>query len=130
MSFGIGLGDIIAVSDKAWKLYQLCSHSSEQFTAISTQVGLLHIVLKQNKENVEKTRLTSEKRTDLAVLITGCDDVLNALEKLLDKYESFSTKEQSVWNQFKLGLEDVTKLQQKLDTNIGLLTAYNVSLAK
>ncbi|MCJ1386437.1 hypothetical protein MMC17_009563 [Xylographa soralifera] len=83
MSFGFGIGDIIAVSDKAWKLYQLCS----------------------------------------------CDDVLNALEQLLDKYEAFSTKEQSVWNQFKLGLEDITKLQQKLDTNIGLLTAYNASLA-
>ncbi|MCJ1402194.1 hypothetical protein MMC11_005414 [Xylographa trunciseda] len=70
-----------------------------------------------------------EKCSDLAVLIKACDEVLNALERLLDKYEAFSTKEQSVWDQFKLGLEDVTKLQQKLDTNIGLLTAYHISLA-
>ncbi|MCJ1387951.1 hypothetical protein MMC18_000794 [Xylographa bjoerkii] len=129
MSFGFGIGDIIAVSDKAWKLYQLCSQSSEQFTELSSQAALLHIVLKQNKENVEKTKLTPEKSSDLVVLIKGCDNVLDALEKLLDKYEAFSTREQSVWNQFKLGLEDTVKLQQKLDTNIGLLTAYNVSLA-
>ncbi|MCJ1289128.1 hypothetical protein MMC34_000660 [Xylographa carneopallida] len=111
MSFGFGIGDIIAISDKAWSLYQLCSQSSEQFATISSQAGLLHVVLKQNKENIEKIRLTPEKHADLTVLMKGCDDVLSALEILLNKYEAFSTKEQSVWNQLKLGLEDVTKLQ-------------------
>ncbi|MCJ1282870.1 hypothetical protein MMC26_002196 [Xylographa opegraphella] len=128
MSFGFGIGDIIAVAGKAFMLYQLCSQSSEHFMAISSQAGLLHIVLKQNKENVEKTKLTPEKSADLAMLIKACDEVLNDLAKLLEKYEAFSTKEQSVWNHFKLGRENVTKLQKTLDTNIACLTAYNVGL--
>ena len=128
ISFGLGIGDIIAVSERAWNIYKLCTSSSPIFAGISDKVASLHVVLKQNKENLEKATIDQDEKRGLGTLIKGCDEILSELETLVTKYDKFSMKEQSVWDQLRLDCEDVSKLQARLDTSVNLLTSFNVAL--
>jgi hypothetical protein len=67
----------------------------------------------------------------------GCQNVLNELQRILDKNTEFSSKSGSVskriirvWKRLKWDLEDINKLQSRISTNIGFLNAFNGLLTR
>jgi len=68
MSFGFGVSDFIAVGDLAPTAYRAYRDVPEQFAAISTEVGSLHLVPKE-VDCTWKEQLPAEKEIELVQII-------------------------------------------------------------
>ena len=53
MSFGIGIGDILKVSQLAYQLWKACTESATEFSELSGQLNTLHRLLKAPVQEVE-----------------------------------------------------------------------------
>lgn len=142
MSFGYGVGDIIAVSKLAWKVYRSCQDSGDEFKALSGEVLSMHALLRETAEETEvahirKNKADSKKKkkpgkegTDIDIIIDGCNGVLADTEKLLEKYASLGTHSQRVWDRVKFGAEDINGLRIRFISNITLLTSYKAEVIR
>ncbi|KAJ6464527.1 hypothetical protein C8R45DRAFT_1064248 [Mycena sanguinolenta] len=104
MSFGFGVGDIVLVTNLAWKLYKGCKDSSQDFRRMSMEIASLHA-------------------DRLSTLIQGCLASPQELEALYIRYESLSTQRQRTWDRMRFGLADLSEVRQRLMLNTTLLTS-------
>lgn len=130
MSFGFGIGDFITISTLAWRTYKSCKDSSDNFNSISSEVASLHIVLKEVEESLSGQTLSGSQETQLRTLGNGCNDVLNDLNMLVEKYNSFGTNSQRTWDRVKWGREDIQSIRERLISNITMLNTFNAILTK
>jgi hypothetical protein len=159
MSIGYGVGDFITILQQANKIRERFVDAPGQFKAISdewatpsghildaywliSRVRSLSIILEDVKVVLSKRDLTSEQRKDLVDIFVGCCDVLNTLDKLLDKYQelgsdpkvcdphNLSFKVRRGWKRLKWEPEDVKELRSRITSNISLLNVFNGQLHK
>jgi hypothetical protein len=131
MSFGFGLGDIIALSALAWNCYESCRDSSEQFQRILGEVGNLKAVLDETMEAVQDNRPLSPTREErLMRVMEECQQVLIDLEKLLNSYESMNTQIQRTWDRFRFGMEDVASVRSRLISHTTTLGALSQGILR
>jgi hypothetical protein len=86
--------------------------------------------------------LTSEQRQKLVSIIVGCYNVLNTLNKTLERYEelspdpkdevskSFRFKVRKGWKRLRWEPGDVKELRSRITSNISLLNAFNGQLTR
>jgi len=101
------------------------------------RVRSLTIILQDVEIVLSERELTGQQSADLRDIADGCRNVLNELEKLLDKYrelgsgpESVGKRVKKVWKRLKWEPEDIQELRSRISTNIGLLNAFNGRLAR
>jgi hypothetical protein len=129
MSFGVGVGDLITLPILAWNVYKLCRDSSSEFQNIKGDVAALHAVVKETEE-LDELNLSAEQKLRLETLKKNCQDVLLELKTLVDGYESLGTQAQRTWDRLRWGLEDVTKVREKMVSSTTLLGAFNSTVVK
>lgn len=125
MSFGFGIGDILAVGQLSWRLYKKCKDSSENYTELSSAVLTLHGVIKETEELFEKQDVTPEQKVRMATCRQGCEGVLKDLEGLLTRYESLGTRSQRTFDRMGFGMQDMKSLHLRLISNVSMLEAFN-----
>ena len=126
-----GIGDVVLLGTLTWKLYRSCKESSNEFNRIASEVASLHVVIKETEENLQESQgLSLSRDARLTILVDGCKDVLNDLEKLLENYESLGTQAQRTWDRMRWGLEELADVRSRIISNTTLLTAFNSSLTK
>jgi hypothetical protein len=132
MSFGYSVGDFIAVTALAYKVYKSCSGASESFRNISAEVRSMQLVLEETQDLISENKQSLEPRrvARLVEIKDGCHDVLRDLERLLEKYESLGSDKQRTRDKVKWGLEEVSEVRERLSINVNLLTSFNMALAK
>jgi hypothetical protein len=132
MSFGYSIGDIIAVSTLAYKVYKSCDGATESFRNIAGEVRSMQLVLQETQDLISENKQSLEPKrvARLVEIKDGCHEVLRDLEKLLEKYESLGSDNQRMRDKAKWGLEEVSEMRERLSININLLTSFNTALAK
>jgi hypothetical protein len=126
MSFGYGVGDVMAVATLAWNIYRVCKDSPNDFRNVSNEVLSLHLVLKETDELIaEVIKDDADAASRLHEMATGCKSVLDELQGLLDKYQSMGTQTKRTWDRLQWGLEDIATIRSRLVSHTGLLTAFN-----
>lgn len=65
MSFGYSIGDFIAVGELALKIYRDYRDAPAQFSAISTEVGSVYLVLKDVDNSIRERELSPDKAAEL-----------------------------------------------------------------
>ncbi len=132
LGFGFGIMDLIVVTKLTWDLYKSCRDSSEDFKRLSTEVGTLHVVLKETEDYVTENpdKMDSERKRRLAVLTNGCKATLEDLQRLVLNYESLGTHAQRTWDRMRWGLSDISDVRKRLISNATSLGAFASSLAK
>jgi hypothetical protein len=131
MSFGYGVGDVIAVTTLAWNIYKMCKESPGVYKTISSETLSLHVVLRETDELiVEETARDAEAATRLNQISMGCKEVLDDLQGLLDKYNSLGTQAQRTWDRMEFGMEDIATIRSRLISHAGMLTAYNAAVTR
>lgn len=91
VGFGVGVGDILVLSQLCWKVYKKCKDSGSNFAELSTQVSSLYTVIKETEELAAQQSLEKEQQARLSTCCQGCEVVVKDLDKLLTKYESLGT---------------------------------------
>jgi tRNA C32,U32 (ribose-2'-O)-methylase TrmJ len=102
------------------------------------RVRSLSIVLQDVEVLLSEHELTSEQKTELRQIATGCRNVLDKLEKTLDKYGELSSetgrsigkKMKRVWKRLKWEPEDIKELRDSIVANVMLLNTFQGKLAR
>ena len=131
MSFGYGVGDIMAISRLAFKVYTACKDAPDDYRNISDEVKSLHIIINKAAQHFESATLSTSSRQEGQEVLKGCQNVLEDLDCLIGKYSSLSSAStsqvvQRVWlgAGLVLGTEDIATLRARLTSNTTLLNGF------
>ena len=123
MSFGWGVGDIIAISGLAVKVYRAYKDAPEDYRHISGEVESLQILIDKASQHFKSNTRDSKSRNEGQKALQGCKHVLEDLNSLIEKYNGSASSSQ-VFNRIKLGTEDIATLRARLILNTGLLNGF------
>ena len=125
MSFGYGVGDIMAISRLAVKVYTAYKDAPDDYRNISDEVVSLDIIIKKAARHFESTTLSHDEQQEGLEVLKGCENVLKDLDSLIGKYQSLASISTSqVLQRVKLGTEDIATLRARLISNTGLLNGF------
>jgi hypothetical protein len=101
------------------------------------RVAGLYIVLDDVARSSPVCDLNKQQRTDLAVLIQGCQDVLNTFDTILQKQgvlegkcSGFRSKSKRAWERLKWDQGEISELRNRLVSKTTLLDAFNSSISR
>lgn len=135
MSFGYGIGDIIAVSQLAWKAVQNTREACGQHDELTRDVASLHSVLDRLKaEAIKPESLLQEiqdiEKQELEHIVNGCTQVLKTLNGILEKYSSLSEEKRSMtklWQRVRFGngeMQDLSKIRMQIASQSASLALF------
>jgi len=130
MSFGYGIGDIIAISKLALDVYNVYKDAPDDFRNISDEIKSLHIIVDSDslKAKLQDPNLALSEREGLREILQGCSHVLKDLDDLLIKYKGLGSSSEGsssrALDRLKWGQEDIAKLRARLTCNTTLLNAF------
>lgn len=137
MSFGFSIGDFITAIGLANKIRKEFVDAPSQFKDISDEVRSLSIILQDVEVVLSEQELNTQEKTEMKEIADGCRNVLDKLEKTLDKYgelksspESVGKKVKRVWKRLKWEPEDIRELRSRIVANITLLNTFQERLAR
>jgi len=127
MSFGVGVGDFLAVSRLALDVYTAYKDAPEDFRNISDEIKSLHIIIDRNKDKFQDKTLNSDDQIQLREILQGCTNVLRDLDKLHIKYMSLGSARGSssqAIDRIKWSQENISELRARLTSNATLLSVF------
>ena len=125
MSLGCSLGDIMAISELAVKVYTAYKDAPGDYSNISDEVKSLDIIINNAAQHFKSTTLSDSKRLKGQEVLRGCQKVLEDLNSLIVKYNSLASASTSrVFTRIKLGTEDIATLRARLTSNTTLLNGF------
>ncbi|KFY46625.1 hypothetical protein V494_00395, partial [Pseudogymnoascus sp. VKM F-4513 (FW-928)] len=137
MSFGFGVGDFIAAIELANKIRKEFVGAPGQFKAISDETRSLLIVLQDADAAYPNEELSTDQKRDLEDIDKGCRNVLDELQRIVDKNSevgiacgSVGKRIKRVWKRLNWKPEDINELRSRISTNISLLNAFNGRLTR
>ncbi|KFY69225.1 hypothetical protein V496_00421 [Pseudogymnoascus sp. VKM F-4515 (FW-2607)] len=137
MSFGFSVGDFITAIELANKIRKEFVDAPSQVKAVSDEIRGLSIVLQDADIAFPKQELNTDQKRDLEAIDKGCRNVLNELQRILDKhselgseYASVGKRIKRVWKRLNWKPEDIDELRSRISTNIGFLNAFNGRLTR
>jgi len=148
MSFGISIGDIIALGKLATRIGQRFLNAPGQFRAISDEsvapscqlaetytrivrVRCLSIVLQDVEIVLPERRLTSKQKSELDGIAQGCRNILDELEEILGRYQELDSSAnylggmpRRVWKTLKWDLKEIDGIRGRISSNILLFNTF------
>ena len=125
MSLGGSVGDIMAISGLAVKVYTAYKDAPGDYRNISDEVKSLDIIINNAGQHFQSTNLSDNKRQEGQEVLRGCQRVLEDLDALIEKYNGLaSTSTSQVFKRIKLGTEDIATLRARLTSNTTLLSSF------
>ena len=119
------MGDIMAISGLALKVYTAYKDAPDGYRNISDEVESLDIIIKKAAQHFESTTLSENSQQEGQKVLKGCQNVLEDLYSLIIKYNSIaSTSSSQVLQRIKLGAEDIATLRARLTSNTTLLNGF------
>ncbi|CAD6578141.1 MAG: hypothetical protein ASARMPRED_008550 [Alectoria sarmentosa] len=127
MSFGYSIGDVVSITQLAWKTVQNARKACGEHDELTREVLGLHVVLRRLEQEVEKPgnpinngNPDDTYKEELMVIVDGCKKVLNVLDQVLTKYNALSEQERSgrkLWQKIRFGngkMVDLADMRGKL----------------
>ena len=132
MSFGFGVGDIMAISGLAIKVCTAYKDAPDDYRNIADEVDSLHIIIEEAAQHFdESTTLSTKKQQRGKKVLEGCQNVLKDLDALIDTYKALApanananANASQVFRRIKLGTEDIVTLRARLTSNTTLLNGF------
>jgi hypothetical protein len=127
LPFGVGIGDVIAVTQLALNTWKSCRGAPQDFRNISGEVSGLHTVLSATDKMIasSSTPLSENQKLQLQSLVLGCRGVLTDLQALLDRFKSMGSQSIRTFERLRWSPPDVDVLRQRIISNTVLLDAFN-----
>ena len=119
------MGNIMAVSRLALKVYTAYKDAPDDYRYIADEVRSLHIIIEKAVQHLESTTLSNKKQQEGKEVLEGCENLLKDLDALIEKYNALSSANTSlVFRKIKLGIEDIATLRARLTSNAILLNGF------
>ena len=125
MNFGYSVGDIMAISGLAVKVYTAYKDAPGDYRNISDEVKSLDIIINNAAQHFKSSTLSDNKRREGQQVLRGCQNVLEDLDSLIVKYSSLASVSPSqAIKRIKLGTEDIATLRVRTISNTTLLNGF------
>ena len=127
MSFGYGVGDIMAISRLALKVYTAYKDAPDDYRNIADEVKSLHIIINKAARHFESTTLSNTIQQEGKEVLEGCQNVFKDLDALIERYKVLApanADRSQVFRRIKLGTEDIVTLRARLTSNTVLLNSF------
>ena len=126
MSVGCSVGDIMAISGLAVRVYTAYKDAPGNYRNISNEVESLHIIIQEAVQQFEGTKLSENSRQKGLRILKGCQNLLEDLDALIMNYSSIaSASTGQVIQRIRLGTtEDIAALRVRLISNTTLLNGF------
>ena len=125
MSFGFGVGDIMAISQLATKVYTGYKDAPNDYKNVAEEVKSLQIIINNAAHHFKGTYLTENCRKDGQEVLKGCRSVLEDLNSLIEKYKSLASANTSqAFQRIKFGTEDIPNLRARITSNATFLSSF------
>jgi hypothetical protein len=132
MSFGVGVGDLLAISRLATDIYRISKNSARQFREVSAEVLNLRVITEELNDTLSKegVKLGPRREERLCALLANAYNALHELQQELQKYESLSTDRQKKYDVLKWGFKEVGEIRLKIVSTVTSLNAMGSLLAR
>ena len=122
MGFRCGMGDFIAMSGLAVRVYTAYKNAPGDYQHIAEEVAALQILIDKAARQFRSTTLSRDDHQYGQKALTDCQSVLEDLDFFIKKYKSpASTNKRPV---VKRGKGDITALKARLISNTVLLNGF------
>lgn len=100
MSFGWSASDVALLAQLAWRTVQNTRKAGNEYEELAHEVFSLHVVLRRLEKEVNRPASALNKAGDscgeeIKAIASGCRNVLEALDKILVKYNALGEKERN-----------------------------------
>ena len=97
MSFGYSVSDAIVLVSLAWKTVQNSRKACGEYDELTQEASGLHVVLQRLEKELGKPESLIDKsrgihKHELGVLVSGCENVLSTLDKILENTTVLGTE--------------------------------------
>ena len=123
------MGDIITISGLAAQVYAAFKDAPDEYRHILDEVESLQIIIDKAAWHFTSTSstLSYNNQREGQTMLKGCQNVLEDLNSLIEKYNSVTspnTSASQVLKRVKLGTEDIATLRARLISNTSLLNGF------
>lgn len=122
MSFGSGIGDIIALTELAWKVWNGYSKAPKEFKDICSEIHCFAKAL----ESAPHSWPDAATQDQFEKIIVGCKELLVDLEKILEQNASLANPKGSTIDRLMWG-EDLVALRLRIVASLSSLTNFYAS---
>ena len=122
MSFGCSVGDLIAMSRLAVRVYTAYENAPDDYQHISEEVAALRILIDKAARHFRSTTLSSDDHHYGQKALADCQSVLEGLNSFMEKYKSPASTNKTLV--FTRGKGDITALQERLISKTVLLKGF------
>ncbi|CAF9920554.1 MAG: hypothetical protein HETSPECPRED_004278 [Heterodermia speciosa] len=138
MSFGSSIGDLVLLTQLAWKTVQNCRRACGEYAALTLEATSLHTLL-QRLESELRTRPNGliinrdidDVTKELANIVQGCEKNLRVLDLVLEKYNALSETQGSgrkLWQRVRFGNGQVADMIDIRSRNTFYISAISLFL--
>ena len=85
------MGDIMAISGLALKVYTAYKDAPDDYRNIADEVNSLHIIINEAAQHFGSTALSNKKQQGGTKILEGCQNVLKDLDALIEKYNALAS---------------------------------------
>ena len=125
MGFGWGIGDIMAISKLAAKVYTAYKDAPDDYKHVAEEVNSLQSMINKAAQHFQSTALSDNDRQESQNVLKGCRSILGDLNSLIEKYNSLAPANTSqAFQRVMLGTEDIATLRARLTSNATLLSSF------
>ena len=126
MNFGFGVGDIVAISQLAAKVYTRYKDAPNDYKNIAEEVKSLQIIIDNAAHHFKGTYLIDNHRKSGQEILKGCQSVLEDLNsQVVEKYKGLaSANTGQAFQRIKFGTEDIPNLRARITSNATLLSSF------
>ncbi|KAI9715746.1 MAG: hypothetical protein M1812_005744 [Candelaria pacifica] len=125
--------DIIIIQSTAKlarSLYGSCVRSHGTFNQLASYISTMVAALDDAKRSTEEATSGDHHHGRLVTIITGCNDVLLAMQALSQEYNKHSEEAGHAWEGMEARTEELAALKVELNSHIGALNTFNTSRNK
>ena len=126
VGFGGGVGDFIAISKLAGKVYTAYKDAPDHYKHVAGEVKSLRTLISRAAGHLKSAALSDNDRKEGREALEGCQGVLEDLNShIIDKYKGLAlTHRRMVFKRVKLGTEDIATLRARLTSSTTLLGSF------
>lgn len=137
MSFGYSVGDLLGLTQLAWKTVQNSRKACGEYDELTREVKSLHFVLRRVEQEATKpnslfngTKDDDNTTKELKTAIAECHRILRILDEILEKYNALSDSARAgrkLWSKVRFGngeMADLNGLRVKMSTYTSSIVVF------
>lgn len=114
----------------AHSLYKSLFSSSELFSQIRNELGLLVSVLNATEEHTRKVHTDNEQLPELKDALSKCHSALRDLSRLKEHFDSVGPQTQVTWERMGWAEDELVDIRSKFTLYINVLNVLNTNMIR